>query len=128
MSIKSFFAEHNAILAANIPRKPEKSLKKHYHVDVESPETIDSPKIANTRSKMSAIKSFFADHNSIWAKKIEAAKSLAPPAGETKYMRDHELDSFNLWSPWIAKSRPLPPMSEREIENLNNKSWTVERA
>ncbi|AGE56168.1 hypothetical protein PBCVNEJV1_060L [Paramecium bursaria Chlorella virus NE-JV-1] len=126
MSIKSFFAEHNAILAANIPRKPEKSLKKHYHVDVESPEAIEAPKIANT-SKMS-IKSFFTDHNGIWAKKIDAAKASAPPVGfKTKYMLDQEMDAFNLWSPWAAKSKPLPPMTEREIENLKNKSWTVER-
>ncbi|AGE56170.1 hypothetical protein PBCVNEJV1_067L [Paramecium bursaria Chlorella virus NE-JV-1] len=119
-AIKSFFAEHNAILAANMPRKTNDQ-KKHYHVDVSSSETIEAPKIEKKAPRK------FLNLWSPWAAKIKAAKAPAPPAGETKYMLDHEMDALNLWSPWIAKSRPLPPMTEREIENLKNKSWTVER-
>ena len=65
-----------------------------------------------------------------WAAKTKAAVQPAPPAGETKYTLDHEMDALNLWSPWAAKTKAakgMAPLTERELENIKNKSWTVER-
>ncbi|AGE58195.1 hypothetical protein PBCVNW6652_990R [Paramecium bursaria Chlorella virus NW665.2] len=98
--------------------KPES--KKHYHIDVEVPESIEEPVIA---PKPKALNLW-----SPWAAKTKAI--TAPPAGETKYTLDHEMDAFNLWSPWAAKTKAakgMAPLTERELENIKNKSWTVER-
>ncbi|AGE57856.1 hypothetical protein PBCVNW6652_001L [Paramecium bursaria Chlorella virus NW665.2] len=100
------------------PEKPES--KKHYHIDVEVPESIEEPVIA---PKPKALNLW-----SPWAAKTKAI--TAPPAGETKYTLDHEMDAFNLWSPWAAKTKAakgMAPLTERELENIKNKSWTVER-
>ena len=104
--------------------KPEKSeAKKHYHVDVEVAEAIEN---VIAPKKVSAFKNFFK--SSPWAAKAKAAKASAPPAGETKYTLDHEMDALNLWSPWAAKTKAakgMAPLTERERENIKNKSWTV---
>jgi hypothetical protein len=105
-----------------VPEKVES--KKHYpteryHVDVAEP--IIKPE------KVSVFKSYFAGHKAIWAAKSKAAVQPAPPAGETKYTLDHEMDALNLWSPWAAKAKPLAPLTDRELETIKNKSWTVER-
>jgi len=125
VSIKQFFSEHAMLYNAKVEAKPEKvESKKRYHVDVEVPEPIEyMPK----PEKVSVFKSYFAGHKAIWAAKTKAAKAPAPPAGETKYTLDHEMDAFNLWSPWAAKSKPLAPLTDRELETIKNKSWTVER-
>ena len=118
-SIKQFFSEHAKLYPASmVPEKVEKvESKKHYHVDVAVP--IIKPE------KVSVFKNFFK--SSPWAAKAKAAKAPAPPAGETKYTLDHEMDALNLWSPWAAKSKALAPLTERELETIKNKSWTVER-
>jgi hypothetical protein len=87
--------------------KPEKSeAKKHYHGAIEEP--VIAPE------KVSVFKNFFK--SSPWAAKAKAAKAPAPPAGETKFTRDHEMDALNLWSPWAAKTKaavqPAPPAGE----------------
>lgn len=126
VSIKQFFSAHAKLYPASmVPEKPEaeKVFKKHYHVDVEVAEAIEEPVIAP--EKVSVFKNFFK--SSPWAAKAKAAVQPAPPAGETKYTLDHEMDALNLWSPWAAKSKPLAPLTERELENIKNKSWTVER-
>ena len=113
MSLKNFSMHTKLFPASMVPAKPE-----HYHVDVLVPEAIEGPvmkpKAAKTLNLWSP-----------WAAKADAAKAPAPPAGETKYTRDHEMDALNLWSPWAAKSKPLAPMTEREINNIKNKTWTV---
>ena len=121
MSIKQFFSEHAMLYNAKA-EKPES--KERYHVDVEVAGTIEEPVIAP--EKVSVFKSFF--NTSIWAAKTKAAKAPAPPAGETKYTLDHEMDALNLWSPWAAKTKAAKapaPLTERERENIKNKSWTV---
>jgi hypothetical protein len=101
VSIKAFFAEHNAILAANIPKKVEKPYRetaKHYHVVVETPEIVKN----TTKPK----KPFdFWAPRAPWTAKC---KPLPP-------MTEREMDAFNFWSPRAAKTKPLPPMTEREI-------------
>ena len=115
VSIKSFFAEHNAILAANIPKKAAKAEKPYhetfedYHVVVGTPEVIEN----TTASK----KPF-----NFWAPWTAKTKPLPPMtereiANQKKFENDHEMDALNLWSPWAAKCKPLPPMTEREIAN-----------
>ncbi|ABT13557.1 hypothetical protein MT325_m841R [Paramecium bursaria chlorella virus MT325] len=124
VSIKQFFSEHATLYNAKV-EMPEQS-KKHYHVDVEVAGAIEEPVIAP--EKVSVFKSYFAGHKAIWAAKTKAAKAPAPPAGETKYTLDHEMDAFNLWSPWAAKTKAakgMAPLTERERENIKNKSWTV---
>ncbi|AGE48668.1 hypothetical protein PBCVAP110A_003L [Paramecium bursaria Chlorella virus AP110A] len=184
VSIKQFFSEHAMLYNAKVEAKPESKeryhvdvavpehledpvlkpekaeSKKHYHVDVEVAGTIEEPVIAP--EKVSVFKSYFAGHKAIWAAKTKAAvqpappadetkytldhemdalnlwspwaaktkaaKAPAPPAGETKYTLDHEMDAFNLWSPWAAKTKAakgMAPLTERERENIKNKSWTV---
>ena len=162
VSIKRTFSEHAMLYPASmVPEKVEKSeatslkaltdyLSKMYHVDVEE---IEEPVIAP--EKVSVFTSIWAaktkaavqpappagetkytlDHEmdalnlwSPWAAKAKAAKAPAPPAGETKYTLDHEMDALNLWSPWAAKiAKGMAPLTERELENIKNKSWTVER-
>jgi len=114
VSIKQFFSAHAKLYPASMVPVPEKVESKMYHVDVEVPEKVSVFKIFNT---------------SIWAAKTKAAVQPAPPAGETKYMLDHEMDALNLWSPWAAKTKAkgMAPLTERELENIKNKSWTVER-
>ena len=119
VSIKAFFAEHNAILAANVPRKAE-NINKSYHVVVETPEIIEKPNMAPKKPF------------NFWAPWVAKTKPLPPMtereiANQRAFENDHEMDAFNLWAPWAAKCKVLPPMTEREQENLNNKSWTVER-
>jgi len=111
VSIKQFFSAHAKLYPASMVPEVE---AKMYHVDVEVPEKVSVFKIFNT---------------SIWAAKTKAAVQPAPPAGETKYMLDHEMDALNLWSPWAAKTKAkgMAPLTERELENIKNKSWTVER-
>jgi hypothetical protein len=126
MSIKQFFSEHAMLYNAKVemPEKPES--KERYHVDVEVAGTIEEPVIAP--EKVSVFKSYVAGHKAIWAAKTKAAKAPAPPAGETKYTLDHEMDALNLWSPWAAKTKAakgMAPLTERERENIKNKSWTV---
>ena len=111
VSIKAFFAEHNAILAANVPKKVAKAenINKNYHVVVETPEIIE---MNNTAPK----KPF------MWAPWSAKCRSLPPMTereitNQKKFENDHELDALNLWSPWAAKCRSLPPMTEREIAN-----------
>ncbi|AGE50695.1 hypothetical protein PBCVCVB1_006L [Paramecium bursaria Chlorella virus CVB-1] len=151
MSTKQFFSEHAKLYNAKVEAKPESKeryhvdvavpehledpvlkpekaevFKKRYHVDVEVPGSIEEPVIAP--EKVSVFKSYFAGHKAIWAAKTKAAKAPAPPAGETKYTLDHEMDAFNLWSPWAAKTKAakgMEPLTERERENIKNKSWTV---
>ena len=109
VSIKSFFAEHSAILAANIPKKAE-NINKNYHVVVETPEVIEM-------NNMAPKKPF-----NFWAPWTAKCKPLPPMtereiANQKKFENDHEMDAFNLGSPWAAKCKPLPPMTEREIAN-----------
>ena len=131
VSIKQFFSAHTKLYPASMvseKAEAEQSKKRYYHVDVEVPGSIEEPVIAP--EKVSVFKSFFAGHSAIWDAKINAAKAPAPPAGETKYTLDHEMDAFNLWSPWAAKTKAakgMAPLTERELENIKNKSWTVER-
>lgn len=127
MSIKQFFSAHAKLFPASmVPAKTEKAeAKEHYHTDVLVPETIEDPAPVPRASKI--IKSFFTAQNAIWAAKTKAAVKPAPPAGETKYTIDHEMDALNLWAIWAAKTKPIAPMTEREIENIKNKSWTAER-
>ena len=52
------------------------------------------------------------------------------PRPRRRYTLDHEMDALNLWSPWAAKTKAakgMAPLTERELENIKNKSWTVER-
>ena len=123
VSIKQFFSEHAKLYTASVvPEVPEQSEKRYYHVDVEEPGSIEAPVIA---PEMDALNLW-----SPWAAKTKAAVQPAPPAGETKYTLDHEMDALNLWSPWAAKTKAakgMAPLTERELENIKNKSWTVER-
>ncbi|AGE49679.1 hypothetical protein PBCVCan184_007L [Paramecium bursaria Chlorella virus Can18-4] len=148
VSIKQFFSEHAMLYNAKVEAKPESKeryhvdvavpehledpvlkpekaeSKKHYHVDVEVAGAIEEPVIAP--EKVSVFKSYFAGHKAIWAAKTKAI--TAPPAGETKYTLDHEMDALNLWSPWAAKTKAakgMAPLTEWERENIKNKSWTV---
>ncbi|AGE53037.1 hypothetical protein PBCVOR070422_004L [Paramecium bursaria Chlorella virus OR0704.2.2] len=126
VSIKQFFSAH-AMLYSKKFADAEKSDAEHvdaemYHVDVEVPEQVEAPVIA---PEMDALNLW-----SPWAAKTKAAVQPAPPAGETKYTLDHEMDALNLWSPWAAKTKAakgMAPLTERELENIKNKSWTVER-
>ena len=132
VSIKQFFSEH-AVLYSKKFADAEKSeakaekveSKKRYHVDVEVPEHVEyMPKPGKFQAKLDAC------NTSIWAAKTKAAVQPAPPAGETKYTLDHEMDALNLWSPWAAKTKAakgMAPLTERELETIKNKSWTVER-
>jgi len=125
VSIKQFFSEHAMLYNAKVekPEVPEHvDAKRYYHVDVEVPEQVEAPVIA---PEMDALNLW-----SPWAAKTKAAVQPAPPAGETKYTLDHEMDALNLWSPWAAKTKAakgMAPLTERELENIKNKSWTVER-
>ncbi|AGE53049.1 hypothetical protein PBCVFr5L_033L [Paramecium bursaria Chlorella virus Fr5L] len=123
VSIKQFFSEHAKLYTASVVPDAEKvDAKRYYHVDVEEPGSIEAPVIA---PEMDALNLW-----SPWAAKTKAAVQPAPPAGETKYTLDHEMDALNLWSPWAAKTKAakgMAPLTERELENIKNKSWTVER-
>jgi hypothetical protein len=104
-SIKQFFSAHAKLYPASMV-----------------PEPIIKP------GKVSVFKNFFK--SSPWVAKAKAAKAPAPPAGETKYTLDHEMDALNLWSPWAAKSKAakgMTPLTDRELETIKNKSWSVER-
>ena len=108
-SIKQFFSAHAKLYPASMV-----------------PGAIEEPVIAP--KKVSVFKNFFK--SSPWAAKAKAAVQPAPPVGETKYTLDHEMDALNLWSPWAAKTKAakgMAPLTERELENIKNKSWTVER-
>jgi hypothetical protein len=132
VSIKQFFSAHAKLYPASMvseakPEVPE-SKKRYYHVDVEVPEHVKSMYVdVEEPEKVSVFKIF---KSSPWAAKAKAAVQPAPPAGETKYMLDHEMDALNLWSPWAAKTKAakgMAPLTKRELENIKNKSWTVER-
>lgn len=123
-SIKQFFSEHAGLYNKKVEKSVKAEEKEHYHIEILVPETIEDPAPVPRTSKMMSIKSFF-NYNAIWAAKTNSAVKPAPPAGETKYTLDHEMDALNLWAPWAAKTKPLAPLTEREIENIKKKSWTV---
>jgi hypothetical protein len=144
VSIKQFFSEHAMLYNAKVkkvekpnaekPNAEKSDAKKMYHVDVAVPESIEyMPKPGKFQAKLDAcnkVSVFKIFKSSPWAAKTKAAVQPAPPAGETKYTLDHEMDALNLWSPWAAKTKAakgMAPLTERELENIKNKSWTVER-
>ena len=94
------------------------------------PEHVESMYVPEPIIKPGKVSVFKIFKSSPWAAKAKAAVQPAPPAGETKYTLDHEMDALNLWSPWAAKTKAakgMAPLTERELENIKNKSWTVER-
>ena len=93
---------------------------------------------------MVSIKQFFSAHAMLYSKKFaDAEKSDAEHVDAEMYHVDvevpeqveapviaPEMDALNLWSPWAAKTKAakgMAPLTERELENIKNKSWTVER-
>ena len=92
---------------------------------------------------MVSIKQFFSAHAKLYSKKFaDAEKSDAEHVEAKRYYHVDveepgsieapviapEMDALNLWSPWAAKTKAakgMAPLTEREQENIKNKSWTV---
>ena len=74
---------------------------------VDNHDEVTSKPAPNT-SVLAKVKGFFVEHNAILAANI--VKKTEEPEMKPR-------TTLNLWSPWAAKSKPLPPMTEKEIAN-----------
>ena len=140
VSIKQFFSAHAKLYPASmVPGAIEEPVIAPKKVSVFKNFFKSSPWAAKAKAAVQPAPpvgetKYTLDHEmdalnlwSPWAAKTKAAVQPAPPAGD---ILDHEMDALNLWSPWAAKSKAakgMAPLTERELENIKNKSWTVER-